>query len=77
MKTNEFNILIDTAVNSSEQREFNVTLEVKIEGETWKAYTAYVSHRDILLFCDKGTATYLVDSYGDRHIAELFDWNRE
>jgi predicted NAD-dependent protein-ADP-ribosyltransferase YbiA (DUF1768 family) len=77
MKHNEFDILIDTAVNASEQREFDVSLSIKIEGETWKAYTAYVSHRDILLFCDKGTVTYLVDSYGDRHTAELFNWNKE
>ena len=77
MKHNEFNTLIDTSVNSSEQREFDVNLSITVEGETWKAYTAYVSHRDILLSCDKGTATYVVDSYGDRHTAELFDWNKE
>lgn len=77
MKNNEFNTLIDTAVNSSEQREFDVNLNITVEGETWKAYAAYVSHRDILLFCDKGTATYAVDSYGDRHTAMLFDWNKE
>lgn len=77
MKRNEFETLIDTAVNSSEQREFDVNLSITVEGETWKAYTAYVSHRDILLLCDKGTATFVVDSYGDRHTAELFDCNKK
>lgn len=77
MGTDEFNTLIDTAVNSSEQREFDVNIELKVEGKTWRAYTAYVTHREVLFLCDKGTATYVVDSYGDRHTAELFDWETD
>lgn len=66
--------LINHAVNGKKQRSFNVSLDLSVNGETWKAYGAEVSHRDILFYCDKGTATFLVDSYGDRHVTELFDW---
>ena len=68
--------LIDHAVNGSKQRSFNLSLSIDVDGETWTAYGAEVSHRDILLFCKQGTATFVVDSYGDRNVVELFDWER-
>lgn len=68
--------LMDHAINGTKQRSFNVSLEITVEGETWHAYGAEVSHRDILLFCKEWTATFVVDSYGDRHTRELFDWER-
>ena len=70
-----WNKLIETAVKTKTQRTFNVTLLLRVNGETWKSYNADVSHRDILFYCDKGTCTYLVDSIGDKHTVELFDWN--
>jgi len=70
-------ILIDTAVHSNSTKEFSTILYLKINGETWQTYGAVVSHRDILFYCKQGTATYLVDSYGDRHVVELFDWDKD
>lgn len=69
--------LIEHAVSGKKQKSFNVSLDIQVSGETWHAYGAEVSDRDILLFCDKGTATYLVDSYGDKHTTELFDWSKD
>lgn len=69
--------LIDTAIKTNTQRSFNVSLELTIDGETWNAYGAEVSNRDILFFCKQGTATYLVDSYGDKNTVELFDWSKD
>lgn len=66
--------LIDHAVSNKPQKSFNVSLELSVNGETWNAYGAEVSHRDILFLCKEGTATFLVDSYGDRHVTELFDY---
>lgn len=66
--------LINHAVSNKPQKSFNVSLELSVNGQTWKAYGAEVSHRDILFYCDKGTVTFLVDSYGDRHVTELFDY---
>lgn len=69
--------LIETAVSTNKQKSFNVTMELKIQNETWSAYGAEVSHRDILFFCKEGTATYLVDTYGDKNTVELFDWSKD
>ena len=68
--------LIKTAVETNTQKSFNVTLPLEVDGETWESYGAEVSNRDILFFCKQGTATYLVDSYGDKHTTELFDWKK-
>ncbi len=73
----KFNELIEKSLKASGSKEYFCNLNIAVEGEIWKAYSASVAHRDILLFCDKGTATFLVDSYGLRNTAELFDWNRE
>ena len=69
--------LIDYAVNDKPQKEFNVTIPIQVNNETWDAYAAAVSHRDILFYCKQGTATYLVDSYGDKNTVELFDWEED
>lgn len=73
----EFKDLIEMSIKARKTKEVDCSIPVEVENETWQAYTASVSNRDILLFTDKGTVTFLVDSYGDRHVAELFDWNRE
>lgn len=57
--------------------ELDVDFEVTIEGETWKAYSASVSYRDILLSCDKGSVTYLVDGNGLDNWAVLHDFYRD
>lgn len=51
--------------------------EIEVNGEQWHVYDSSVSHRDILLYCDQGTVTFLVDSYGNRHVTELFTWENE
>lgn len=50
--------------------------KINVNGEDWDAYDSSVCHRDILLYCDQGTVTLLVDSYGNRDIIEIFDWNK-
>lgn len=69
--------LIKTALTTTTQKSFNVTIPLQVDGETWEAYGAEVCDRDILFFCKQGTATYLVDTYGDRHTTELFDWTKD
>ena len=73
---NDFNDLIDLSVKADQSSEVEVDLKIEVDGQVWTAYSASVSYRDILFYCDKGVATYLVDSYGDRHVAELFDWEK-
>ena len=70
-----FNDLINLSVKTNKQLDLDVSIQIEVDGQVWRCYNAIVSNRDILMICDKGTATYLVDSYGDKHVAELFDWN--
>lgn len=69
--------LIAHAVSGKPQRSFNVRMTITVKDQTWSAYGAEVSHRDIMFFCKQGTATFVIDTYGDRHTTELFDWERE
>ena len=73
----DFKALVELATETDTQTNVPCDIKVDIEGEQWTAYEASVSYRDILLFTDKGTVTLLVDSYSGRHVAEVFDWNRE
>lgn len=70
----ELSDLISAAIGDA-----NVTIDcdftVEVDGQTCDVYEASVTYRDILLFTDKGTVTYFVDSYGDRHVIELFTWD--
>lgn len=80
MKQNDkiWKIIVDTSIHSNNPRTF--TLEdfpLNIEGNVWKAYEVSVSHRDLFFYCDKGTVTYLVDTYGDKHSAVLHDWYQD
>jgi len=68
---------IDISVGTNGFGERNAQFDIEVENETWTCYAVAISHRDILCYCDQGTATLLVDSYGERHLAELFDWNIE
>jgi hypothetical protein len=79
MKTamKDFTALIDLAVKANDQAYVPCDFPIQVNGETWVAHEASICHRDILLSCDKGTATFLVDSYGDRHVCEIFDWESD
>ena len=59
---------------SCQQIPVDLEICIPMENKPWRAYEASIAHRDILLLCDKGTATFLVDTYGDRNTIELFDW---
>jgi hypothetical protein len=49
--------------------------KLKINGMIFIVYEASITHRDILLFTNHGALSYAVDSYGDRHVIELIDWD--
>lgn len=74
---NSLSDCIELSVKTKTTKEIDVDFSVNIQGETWKAYSTSVSNRDILLFTDKGTCTFLVDSYGNKNVAELFDWSND
>ena len=74
---NSLNQAIEASFKNKLGYEADAEFSIEVEGEAWRVYTVSIDVRDILCFCDKGTATFLVDSYGDRNVAELFDWERD
>ena len=68
---------INLSVDGKTSGEINADFKIGVDGETWKCYTVAISYRDVLCYCDKGTATYVVDSYGDLNTHELFDWAKD
>jgi hypothetical protein len=55
---------------------FKVNIELDRGDETWNCYGVAISHRDILLYCEEGTMTFLLDKYGDKYTFELFSAER-
>jgi hypothetical protein len=72
----KFDDLVKLSCSKTEGEPYEVDCDITvyIEGRPLKAYTASIAHRDFLLYCDKGTATYVIDMYGDMPSAELFDY---
>ena len=68
--------LINWSLKAYRMKTFDISLDLRIKGETWNAYEATVAHREILFYCDKGSVTYFVDTYGGKHSVQLFDWER-
>lgn len=75
MKT--FAELAKASLTATKTKSVEVNCNLLVNGEVWSAYECSVSHKDLLFFTDKGTATFLVDSYGGDPRAELFDWERD
>lgn len=68
---------VDLSVDGKTSGERKAKFNIEVEKETWKCYEVSISHRDILCYCDKGVATFVVDTYGDLNTHELFDWEKE
>ncbi len=69
-----FDQAILKSLKAKSSKEYSADFKVYVDGHYWNCYTVNISERDILCFCDEGTATFLVDTYGDRNTVELYDW---
>jgi hypothetical protein len=65
------------ALTAKKSRSIQCDLALEVDGDTFKAYEVSIANRDLLFYCDKGTANYVVDTYGDRVTVELFDWEKD
>lgn len=65
---------IEKSLVAKGPRELKAKLQVTVDNQVWNAYTVAMNHREFTLFCEEGTATYVVDTYGDKSTCELFDW---
>ena len=67
---------VNRAVRADSPKEYRARFTIRVENSLWKVHAVSIANRDILAFCDKGCATFLVDSYSDRYMCELFDWEK-
>lgn len=58
-------------------KEVDCNIEIMVDSELWHCYSASVCIRDLLLYCEEGTATYVIDWYGDDPRVELYDWEKD
>ena len=77
-KSLTFNACVELAANfpeDKENQELDCDLTLKVDGESFKAYTVTVCRGDLLFFTDKAAINYTVDIYddGDRGVATLYD----
>jgi hypothetical protein len=68
---------IGLSLDTKTSGEMNAKFKIEVENKPWDVYAVSISHRDILCYCNEGTATFLVDTYGERNAAELFNWENE
>lgn len=73
--------LRDYAVKSTQiktPKSLPCNISLQVDGEKWNAYEVSISHCDLLFYCDKGTANYIVDTiHGQVLGIELFNWERD
>lgn len=68
---------VELSLKVKRQVEKSCDFSILVQGENWRVYDLSIVSREIFCFCDKGTATFLVDSYGQRSVVELFDWEKD
>ena len=73
-----FEELVELSVKHKGQNKYSpCDLSLEVDGKTYNAYEVSICNRDLLFFSDKGTLNYVIDSYGDRHVAELYQLDEE
>lgn len=73
MKNLKLDQIIEKAIkHKGENKYYPTNIELKEEGTKYKCYEVSICHRDLLFFADKGTLNYVIDSYGDRNVLELY-----
>lgn len=68
---------IKASIDGSLNGEHDANFKIEVQESLWHVYTVSIAHRAVICYCDKGTATLFIDSYGDRNTYELFDWERQ
>ena len=71
------NDCIEKSIRGKCTIEHDASFLTEVNGENWDCYTAAIGYREFTLYCNQGTATFFVDSYGDRNTCELIDWELE
>jgi hypothetical protein len=71
---NTFNKLIDMATDyTGESTELDCNLSLSVDGDVYHAYAVSVAPRELLFYCDGATVEYVIDIYGDKSIAEVYN----
>lgn len=70
--------LIERACSEqAEPKSYNVSMVLTVDGETWHAYGAEVSYREIMFYCKEGIANFDVNTIGFKTTVVLHDWVKD
>jgi len=67
-------LAVDLSVNGKVTGELVAKFAIEVEGRKWHVYTVAMGYKEFTCYCKEGTATFVVDTYGDRATCELYDW---
>lgn len=68
---------VEASLKARESKEHKAKFTIEVDGEKWRCHTVAIASKDILCYCDKGTATYLVDSMNSiDYFGVLHDWEK-
>jgi len=78
MKKKTFRELVDMSANwTRDNEEFDCDVVLSVDGIDYKAYSVSIAKNDLLFYTKHGTITYLIDHYGDRNVASLYEVDME
>lgn len=70
--------IIKRSLNKNINTEYHCcNIDLKEEGETFKAHEVSIAYRDLLFYCDKGVLNYDVNTFGDKTSLLLFNLERD
>ncbi len=67
--------IIELSLIDGDSVEVLCDVKLEVNGKEYVADHVSICHRDLMFFTEHGTITCLVDSYGDRHSFEIFDYD--
>lgn len=71
-----FDDLVDLSVDhEGGTLELSFEIDFEHEDKIYEVYGATIGHREFSLTADKAIFYFVIDLYGDRAVAELYDWN--
>lgn len=77
MKIKNLKQAADLSTSGNDYNDVEANLKIEVNGAVWHCYNVSISYREIFCNCDKGSAVFVVDTYGDRNTFELYDWENE
>ena len=64
---------VELSLDHGSSCEYDADFDVKLGSETFHVYAVSISERDILCYTEAASINFVVDVYGKRAVAEIFN----